>query len=63
MEKEFNVLGDTQRQQWKSVVNILRIAGSDMSYDGRAALCDELDRYIDHAEDIFDKMRKEQNND
>lgn len=57
--ESINVLGDTQRQQWKSLVHILRAAGGDMTYESRAALCDELERYIDHCEDIFDKMRKE----
>ena len=63
MMKEINVLGDTQREQWKSVVHILRCAGGDMTYEGRSALCDELDRYIDHCEDIFDEMRKEEQDD
>lgn len=57
-KKTINVLGDTQREQWHSVVNILRAAGGDMTYTGRAALCDELDRYIDHVEDILDGLRK-----
>ena len=53
-----NPLGDTQREQWKSVVNLLRQLGGDMDYQGRSALCDELDRYIDNCENIFDEMRK-----
>lgn len=59
-QKTINVLGDTQREQWKSIVHILRATGGDMTYEGRAALCDELDRYIDHCEDILDGLRKEQ---
>ena len=57
---KLNVLGDTQRQQWHSIVHILRVCGGDMTMEGRNELCNELDRYIDHAEDIFDDIRKEQ---
>ena len=57
--KLVNILGDTQREQWHSVVNMLRVMGGDMTRKGRSDICDELDRYIDHAEDIFDEMRKE----
>ncbi len=57
--KTINVLGDTQREQWHSVVNMLRILGGDMTREGRAALCDEIDRYIDAMEDIADELRKE----
>ena len=53
-----NILGDTQREQWHSVVNMLRQLGGDMTREGRSGLCDEIDRYIDNAEDIFDTMRK-----
>lgn len=53
-----NPLGDSQREQWHSVVNMLRQLGGDMTREGRSALCDELDRYIDHCESIFDDMRK-----
>ena len=62
-KKTINILGDTQRQQWKSVVHILRVAGGDMTAKGRAALCDELDRYIDYVEDFLDIIRKEQDDD
>lgn len=55
----FNPLGETQRQQWHSVVNILRQLGGDMTREGRSGICDELDRYIDSVEDILDKMRQE----
>lgn len=54
-----NPLGDSQREQWHTVVNLLRQLGGDMDKAGRSALCDEIDRYIDNAEDIFDTMRKE----
>jgi hypothetical protein len=54
-----NPLGDSQREQWHTVVNLLRQLGGDMTREGRSGLCDELDRYIDNAEDIFDTMRKE----
>jgi len=57
--KTINVLGDTQREQWHNVVNMLRQLGGDMTREGRSALCDELDRYIDAVEDVFDEMRKE----
>lgn len=58
-KKTINVLGDTQRQQWHSVVHMLRQLGGDMTREGRSALCDEIDRYIDHCEDILDSLRKE----
>lgn len=57
--KTVNVLGDNQREQWHSVVQILRQLGGDMTREGRSAVCDELDRYIDAVEDVFDEMRKE----
>ena len=57
--KTVNVLGETQREQWHNVVNMLRLLGGDMTYRGRSDLCDELDRYIDAVEDVFDEMRKE----
>lgn len=57
--KTVNVLGETQREQWHNVVNMLRLLGGDMDREGRSALCDELDRYIDAVEDVFDEMRKE----
>ena len=57
--KTVNVLGETQREQWHSVVHMLRQLGGDMTREGRSQLCDELDRYIDFAENILDEMRKE----
>lgn len=53
-----NPLGESQREQWHTVVNLIRQLGGDMDYQGRSALCDEIDRYIDHAEDIMDELRK-----
>ena len=58
-KKTINVLGDTQREQWHTVVDLLRQLGGDMDYKGRSALCDEIDRYIDHCENILDDLRKE----
>ncbi len=63
MGKTVSILGDTQRQQWHSVVNMLRQLGGDMTREGRAALCDELDRYIDSVEDILDEIRAEEQDD
>lgn len=57
-----NPLGTTQREQWHSVVNILRTMGGDMTREGRDAICGELDRYIDGVEDILDDLRKEDEN-
>ena len=57
--KTINILGDSQREQWHTVVNLLRQLGGDLTREGRSELCDEIDRYIDHVEDIFDEMRKE----
>ena len=57
--KTINILGDSQREQWHTVVNRLRQLGGDLTREGRSELCDEIDRYIDHVEDIFDEMRKE----
>ena len=58
-KKTINILGDTQREQWHSVVHMLRQLGGDMTREGRSALCDEIDRYIDYCEDILDDLRKE----
>lgn len=57
--KTINILGDSQREQWHSVVNLLRVLGGDLDRKGRSDLCDEIDRYIDFCEDKFDEMRKE----
>ena len=54
-----NPLGESQREQWHSVVNLLRVLGGDLDRKGRSDLCDEIDRYIDFCEDQFDAMRKE----
>ena len=59
MAKTINILGDTQAEQRKSVVHILRVCGGDMDYKGRDALCSELDRYIDWAEDTIAKLKAE----
>ena len=61
VQETINILGDTQREQWHGVVNMLRQLGGDLTREGRSELCDEIDRYIDHVEDILDKIRKEQN--
>ena len=53
MAKTINILGDTQREQWHTVVNMLRLLGGDMDAKGRSALCDEIDRYIDFCEDTM----------
>lgn len=65
-EKTVNILGDTQAEQWKTVVNLLRQLGGSLDYDGRDSLCGELDRYIDFAEKTMrelsaecDKLEKE----
>lgn len=55
-----NPLGETQREQWHNVVHLLRVLGGDLTREGRSELCDELDRYIDNAENIMDELRKEQ---
>lgn len=59
MAKTINILGDTQREQWKTVVNMLRLLGGDMDREGRSALCDEIDRYIDFAEDTMAALSAE----
>lgn len=56
--KTINILGDSQREQWHGVVNMLRQLGGDLTRKGRSDICDEIDRYIDFCEDIFDDMRK-----
>ena len=52
-----NPLGNTQRQQWHGVVNLLRTLGGDLDSKGRSDICGEMDRYIDHVEDILDELR------
>ena len=54
-----NVLGDTQAEQWKSVVHILRVCGGDMDFKGRDSLCGELDRYIEWAEKTIAELSAE----
>ena len=58
--KTINILGDSQREQWHNVVNMLRQLGGDLTREGRSELCDEIDRYIDHVEDILDEMREKE---
>ena len=62
--KTINLLGDSQREQWHTVVNLLRNLGGDMTREGRSALCDELDRYIDAMEDANENgnLQDENNN-
>ena len=55
----FSIIGDTQRDQWHTMVDLLRKLGGDMTREGRDVICDELDRYIDHCEDILDTLRNE----
>ena len=60
MAKTINLLGDmTQAEQWKMVVNILRVTGGDMDYHGRDSICGELDRYIDFAEKTMHELSAE----
>ena len=56
--KTINIMGESQREQWHNVVNLLRQLGGDLDKKGRSDICDEIDRYIDFVEDILDKMRK-----
>lgn len=59
MTKTINILGDTQREQWHSIVNMLKpFISSTAAYP----ILDEIHRYIDFAEDKFDEIRKEQEN-
>ena len=43
-----NPLGESQREQWHTVVNLLRQLGGDMDYKGRSARVwkTELAKYI-----------------
>ena len=58
--KTINILGDTQREQWHGVVNMLQQLGGDLTREGRSSLCDELDRYIDAMEDANTKENEPQ---
>lgn len=49
--RTINLLGETQREQWHTVVNMLRLVGGDMTREGRNEICNELDKYIDAMED------------
>ena len=55
--KTIHILGETQREQWHGVVNMLRQLGGMLDYDGRNEICTELDKYIDFVEDILDDIR------
>lgn len=57
--KTIPIMPESQRDQWHVVVNLLRQLGGDLTREGRSELCDELDRYIDHVEDILDELRKD----
>lgn len=50
-----NILGDSQREQWHSVVRMLNHITNYKADE----ICKELDRYIDFCEDIFDEMRED----
>lgn len=56
--RTINILGDTQREQWHSVVNMLKPFLDRNAYP----ILDEIHRYIDFAEDAFDEIRKENEN-
>lgn len=57
--KTINILGETQREQWHSVVNTIRLLGQDITRDTLSDLCDDIDRYIDFAEDLIEKIKEE----
>ena len=57
--KTINILGDSQREQWHNVVNMLRQYGGMFTDEARSQLCDELDRYIDTMEDINEQTGEE----
>lgn len=57
--KTIPIMPESQRDQWHVVVNLLRQLGGDLTREGRSELCDEIDRYIDHVEDILDELRKD----
>ena len=57
--KTINIFGETQREQWHSVVNMLRLLGGDLTLQGRSELCGELDRYIDAMEDLNEQAARE----
>ena len=57
--RTINILGNTQREQWHTVVNMLRPFIDNPAADG---ILNELHRYIDFAEDAFDEIRKESEN-
>ncbi len=58
-KKSISIIGESQRDQWHCVVNLLRICGGDMTAKTRRDICDELDRYIDAMEDLNDKVREQ----
>lgn len=58
--KTINILGDTQREQWHNFVNIIWTHWGLLDRKALKEILDEIDRYIDHAEDIFDELRKEE---
>lgn len=57
--KTINILGDTQREQWHNVVNMLRQYGGMFTDEARSQLCDELDRYIDAMEDANEQTEQD----
>ena len=59
-KKSVSIIGETQREMWHTVVNILRVCGGDMTQKGRSDICDELDRYIDAMEDLNDEVKKQE---
>lgn len=54
---EINILGNTQREQWHSVINMLKPFLTSSSAYG---ILDELHKYVDWAENMADEIRKEQ---
>lgn len=57
---EINMLGNSQREQWKTVVNCIRSALLIGNQKDALVLCDEVDRYIDFAEDVFEKIKEQE---
>lgn len=55
--KTVNILGDTQRAQWISVVKTINHV-TDYKCD---ELCKEVVRYINFAEDVFGKIENNEN--
>ena len=63
MDMKVHMLGETRREQWHAIVNIMRQTHQCLKHEAFCELCDELDRYIDAVEDVLEEDEEDEDGD